>query len=93
MRWLLFLARLAFICNLFFIACVIFRYWTVVQNQSIVGFVVIIGWLMAPVINLIFNVSFVLSFYRRKETLHIPRWLIMFNVGMQLLQLIIITVG
>jgi hypothetical protein len=93
MRWLLFLARLAFICNVFFIACVVFRYWDVLNNQQFVSFIVIVGWLMAPVVNLIFNVGYVLTFYRRKLDIRIPKWLIAFNVGMQLLQLIIIFAG
>jgi hypothetical protein len=93
MRWLLFLARLAFICNLFFIACMVFRYVDVAQNQSLTSFIIVIGWMMAPIINLIFNVSYVVTFYRRRDGIKIPRWLLIFNLAMQLLELIIISIG
>jgi len=90
MRWLLFLSRVAFICNLFFVACVIFRYTDVLNGQSIKEFLIITGWLMAPVVTVTVNVLLI-SFYIRKTPLDfIPKWLIVFNIIMQLAQLIII---
>ncbi len=90
MRWLLFLARIAFICNLFFLLCVVLRYWDVLQDQSIKGFIIILGWLMAPLLNLVFNISFVIAYYRRKEPINIPGWLIAANLIIQVLQFIFI---
>lgn len=91
MRWLLFLARVAFICNLFFIACVIFRYKDVVGGESLRGFIVVVGWLLAPIITAIVNILFVtLFFLKKKPHASVAGWLIIFNIIMQLAQLIII---
>ena len=91
MRWLLFLARVAFVCNLFFLACVYFRYKDVIGNQSLKGFIIVVGWLVAPIITVITNVLFLTLFLLKKNPgASTPRWLIVFNVVMQLVQLIII---
>ena len=90
MRWLLFLARIAFICNIFFILSVILRFWNIVHDQTIIGFVVVIGMLMAPLLNFIFNVSFVIAYYRKTAPLGIPGFIIVFNLIVQILQLIFI---
>ncbi len=90
MRWLLFLARIAFICNIFFVLSIALRFLNFTPGQSFTGLVVILGMLMAPLVNLIFNVSFVIAYYRKKEPLGIPGFIIAFNLVSQLLQLIII---
>jgi len=91
MRWLLFLYRVAFICNLFFIACVVFRYKDVIGDQSLRGFIVVIGWLLAPIITVIANVLFItLLILKKKPQATIALWLLVFNIIMQLAQLIII---
>lgn len=91
MRWLLFLARVAFICNLFFIACVIFRYKDVIGGESLRGFIVIVGWLIAPIITVIVNVLYLALFLLKKQPgVLIPGWLLVFNIIIQLAQLIII---
>jgi hypothetical protein len=91
MRWLLFLLRVAFICNFFFVACVILRYKDFIDDQSIKGFMVVVGWLIAPVITVTVNVI-LLSIYiiKRMPLDFIPKWLIVVNIIMQLAQLIII---
>ncbi len=91
MRWLLFLARVAFICNLFFIACVFFRYKEVIGDQSLRGFIVVAGWLLAPIITVIVNVLFITLFFLKKNPqASVPGWLLVFNLIMQLAQLVII---
>jgi len=90
MRWLLFLARIAFICNIFFILSVILRFWNIIHDQTVIGFVVILGMLMAPLVNFIFNVSFMIAYYRKTAPLGIPVFIIAFNLVVQVLQLIVI---
>lgn len=90
MRWLLFLGRIAFICNIFFILSIILRFWNILQDQTVIGFIVIIGMLMAPLLNFIFNLSFIIAYYRKKAPLGIPGWILAFNFVVQVLQLIII---
>ncbi|WP_207494238.1 hypothetical protein [Aridibaculum aurantiacum] len=87
---LLFLARTAFICNLFFLLCILFKFWEVIGDQALAGFIIIVGWVMAPLLNLVFNVVFVIAFYKRKQPLMIPKYIIGFNVIIQLLQFIFI---
>ena len=90
MRWLYFLARLAFICNILFLLSLLFRMADIQVNQAITGFIIIGGMLMAPLLNLVFNVSFIIKYYTAKQPLGIPAWLIAFNIIVQVLQLIII---
>ncbi|MBA4140763.1 MAG: hypothetical protein H0X70_09725 [Segetibacter sp.] len=91
MRWLLFLSRVALICNLFFIACIFFRYKDVMGDQSLRGFVVVVGWLLAPIITVIANVLFITLFIlKKKPQATMPGWLLVFNIIMQIVQLIII---
>ena len=91
MRGLLFLARVAFICNIFFILCVIFRYWDVIGDEATRGFIIVIGWLLAPLVNLILNITLIIFFYRKAIPKGlIPGWLIAFNLIIQFFQLIYI---
>jgi hypothetical protein len=91
MRWLLFLLRVALICNLFFVACVFFRYKDVIGEQALKGFIVVVGWLLAPIITVIANVLFLALYFLKKQPLSIiPGWMLVFNLIMQLAQLIII---
>jgi hypothetical protein len=91
MRWLLFLLRVAFLCNLFFIVCVILRYKNVIDDQSLKGFIVVVGWLIAPVVTVTVNVILLSSYILKRIPLDfIPKWLIVVNIIMQLAQLIII---
>jgi hypothetical protein len=91
MRWLLFLSRVAIICNFFFILCVILRYRDIIDDQSLKGFIVVVGWLIAPIITVTVNVI-LLSLYiiKRVPLDFIPKWLVACNIIMQLAQLIII---
>jgi hypothetical protein len=91
MRWLLFLARLTFICNLFFICCVVFRYKDIIEDQLLKGLVIVLGWLIAPLLTVTLTVLLLAIYFKRKVTsAQIPAWLIIFNVLMQIAQIIII---
>jgi hypothetical protein len=83
--------RVAFLCNLFFIVCVILRYKNVIDDQSLKGFIVVVGWLIAPVVTVTVNVILLSSYILKRIPLDfIPKWLIVVNIIMQLAQLIII---
>jgi hypothetical protein len=91
MRLLLFFARVAFIFNLFFIACLIFRYNDVVTDQTLKGFVIVVGWLLAPILNFIFVLVFLIwKLAGKASTAPIPSWLVSFNIIMLIAQLFII---
>ena len=75
-----FLFKFAFICNVFFIVCMILRYSHADRYlfQALIGISLILGWI-APLINLI---SFILALIlisriRRKQ---IPLWLLYTNI-------------
>jgi hypothetical protein len=91
MRLLLFLARIAFIFNLFFLACLIFRYNDIVTDQSLEGFVIVVGWLIAPISNFIFVAIYLIGNLLRKIPAgKLPGWLVIFNLVLMILQLVIL---
>jgi hypothetical protein len=82
-----FLFRLAFICNIFFIVCMILLYSHADQYmfQALIELSVILGWI-APIINLInFILALVLISRIRKK--QIPRWLLYTNIICFILQI------
>jgi hypothetical protein len=82
-----FLFRLAFICNVFFIVCMILRYSHADQYlyESLISISLILGWI-APVINLIsFILALVLISRIRKK--QIPLWLLYTNLICFILQI------
>jgi len=81
------LFRLAFICNIFFIVCLVMWYTTApsYMPQPLVEFSIILGWL-APFINLV-NFILALVFLSRMQRSQIPRWLLYVNIICFLLQI------
>jgi hypothetical protein len=79
MRGLLFLARVAFICNLFFVLCLFIRHTHFTIAEGATGFVVIVGWVMSVIFNLIFTVYFIWIF-ATKKALTVPLWLVCLNL-------------
>ena len=86
MRGLLFLGRVAFICNFFFILCLLMRHTHLTVPQAATEFVVITGWLMSVVFNLLFAVVAAVIFIRKKK-LAITFWLFGFNLTCLLIQI------
>jgi len=78
MRWLLFLGRITFICNLFFILCLLLRHTHFTVPQGFIEFIIIAGWVMSVFLNIIFAFSLAI-FIKKKEQL-IPFWLLAFNL-------------
>ena len=87
MKGLLFLSRLAFICNLLFLICLLLRWkgdFIVVDNiKNTVG---ILGWFMAPFVNLSVCIWYGIRLIRREKT---PGWLALTNFLFLLIQLYI----
>ena len=78
MHRLLFLGRIAFICNIFFIVCLLLRHTHFPVNQGLTEFVIITGWIMSVILNIIFAISLAM-FIKKKET-RIHVWLFAFNL-------------
>lgn len=67
MQGLLFLGRIAFICNLFFILCLLLRHTHLTVPQGFTEFILIAGWIMSVFLNIIFAFSLAI-FIKKKET-------------------------
>jgi hypothetical protein len=89
MRWLLFLSRVAFICNLFFLLTVLLQWRNLIGDEQLASTVVIIGYLFAVFIfNPVVNLSYGITLLRKKALFtFVPRWLVLANFIFLLLQL------
>ncbi|MEO8173715.1 MAG: hypothetical protein ABI581_11550 [Sediminibacterium sp.] len=80
MKGLLFLARVALICNVLFLACVIMRYLpNVIESQVVIGTMVVLGLLLAPFVNLAANIAYLVVRMRKRPHI-LPVWLVIANL-------------
>ncbi len=81
------LFRLAFICNVFSVVCIIMWYTTIPKYmpQPLIEFSIILGWL-APIINFI-NFVLALILLSRIRNKQIPLWLLYVNIICFLIQI------
>lgn len=87
MKGLSFFSRFAFICNLFFLVCVIIQRTHFLGSgsagfagqQEISGIVIVLGWFLAPFLNLGVNTSYAILLINRKPFI-LPRWLAFTNL-------------
>jgi len=88
MRWLLFLARVAFICNVLFLLCLVILYSKdIVQVEFLKNIVIILGWLLSFPVNFIVNATeLTLLLSRKPSPTH--NWLRIFNFVVIILQII-----
>jgi hypothetical protein len=88
MRWLSFLSRVAFICNVFFLLAVSIQFSNWIHNQDLTSFIAILGYffvvLFNPLVNLCYLVLFVI---RKKFWTVVPAWLITANILFLIMQL------
>jgi hypothetical protein len=88
MRWLLFLSRLAFICNIFFLLAVSLQLTNWVHNQDIAATIAIIGYFMVVLFNPLVNILyFILFIIRKKFWTIVPSWLIASNILFLVMQI------
>jgi hypothetical protein len=89
MLWLLFLSKLAFICNLAFLVSFIFRVTNWLTNHDIEAYIIIIGWVLSAVVNPIVVFIYLIIFWiNRKKLSIVPVWLIVMNILFLFLQLV-----
>ena len=80
MRWLLFLSRLAFVCNCFFLLALSFQFGRWFQNQDAEATVIIIGYFMSALLNPAALVCYALLFLVKRAGLNpVPKWLMIAN--------------
>jgi hypothetical protein len=89
MRWLLFLSKLAFICNLAFLVSFLFRVTSWLENQDIKAYIIIIGWVLSVIFNPLVVLCYLLFFlFKRKSLAVVPAWIIVLNIFFLFLQLV-----
>lgn len=89
MRPLLFATRMAFICNMLFILCLIIqRTYDFIPNKDLSSMVVLLGWMVAPIQNLIANIWYG-SVLVSKSTIRLPQWIAVFNLSLLIIQMFV----
>lgn len=89
MKALLFLARLALICNVLFLFCAVMqRVEDIIPTGSIKSTIIVLGWFVAPFLNVVVNLWFLSARISGKPT-GLAGWLAVTNLLFLLLQLFI----
>jgi len=78
MQGFLFLARVAFICNLFFLICLLLRHTGFTIPHSLNEFVIIVGWILSVLINIVFT-GCTIGLLVMKKKITTPAWLVIIN--------------
>ena len=86
MRLLLFLSRVALICNVFFIVCLLKRHTHVIPFD-VSGFVIIVGWILSLIFNVVVN-GVQLGMLVTKRNVEVPVWLRLINLAVFLFQIV-----
>lgn len=89
MRWLLFLSKLAFICNLLFIPAFILQIRNFIPDQNFSSYIIIIGFVFSILFNPMTNLCYIVTYFINKKLLAtIPGWLIVVNILFLFLQVV-----
>jgi len=89
MQQLLFLSRLACICNVCFVLTAIFKFVPALKQGHFVSTVLVLGLPVAFVLNLVVHTGIAIVILKRKKVKqHMPSWLMIFNLLCLVLQLI-----
>ncbi|RYZ23518.1 MAG: hypothetical protein EOO16_04625 [Chitinophagaceae bacterium] len=87
MRGTLFLSRIAFICNVFFLLAVGLRLGVPANLQVVVSTIGIIGFVLAALFNPLVNLVYAGLLIRKRLALSVPVWLAVANFIFLLLQI------
>jgi hypothetical protein len=89
MRWLLFLARVAFICNVLFLLCLIILFTKdFIHSEFFKSIIIVLGWFLSFPVNFTVNTTEIVLLLSRKPS-QTPNWLRIFNFIVFILQIII----
>ncbi len=80
MKALLFLARLALICNVLFLVCLVLqRTPDFISSQAVKGTLIVLGVFLAPFVNLAANIGYLVRVLS-KRSVNLPVWLAVTNL-------------
>jgi hypothetical protein len=92
MRVLLFLSRVALLCNLLFLVCVIIQHTKdFIGNSDVNNYVIILGWFVAPFFNITVNVWWLIALIN-KRAIRMKGWLVTANLLFLLFQFFVLFV-
>lgn len=87
MRWLRFLSKLAFVCNVFFLLAFSIQLTNWIKDEQLESTIVVIGYVMGFLINPITIICyFFTAISYRKGLKEIPAWLIVANIMFLIIQ-------
>src|SRR5688572_27995005 len=91
-RLLLFLSRIALICNFFFLVAASLQWKDYIGNSMVVSTIVVIGYFLAvflfsPLVNALYLIR---SIWKKDLLVQVPLWLVVCNFLFLLLQIIFI---
>ncbi|MGN6416030.1 MAG: hypothetical protein ACTHMC_00965 [Pseudobacter sp.] len=88
MRKLLFLSRVAFLCNICFLLAWLIQYLPVSPHGHIASTIIVLGTGVAVILNMVVNIIVIISLFVKKSNWQFyPRWLIICNFLFLILQL------
>ena len=89
MRWLLFLSRVAFVCNLLFLVAFTLSVTKWLKNEELTSAIIIAGFVLSVLFNPLVNVCYLVVFWvKRKSLAIIPAWIMVMNILFIILQLV-----
>ena len=91
MRSLNFLSKLAFLCNLAFIWCLVLRHTPFSSQEDLDSMLVIMGWVMAVVVNFSVCLVIIVNLVAHRP-MRVPLWLMITNLAFAVIQLIYILI-
>ena len=87
-----FLAKLAIICNAFYLFTTAFLFFSWLKIPAdIANFMAVLGLEMAPFVNLLFVIWLIINLIRKKS-IDLPQWQTIINLLMLLLQIILLII-
>jgi len=90
-KWLLFLSRVAFICNVCFLIAFSIQMTDWIKNEDITSTIALIGYVMGVIINPLLVICYLVIFISSKKRLKIvPSWLLTANILFLVIQLLYI---
>ena len=87
-----FISKLAIICNAFYLFTTAFLFlsWLKIPKE-VANFMAVLGLEMAPFVNLVFVIWFIINLLRKKQ-IDLPKWQTIINFSMLLLQITLLII-
>jgi len=89
MRFLRFLSRVAFICNICYVLASLVRYLPNPPEGDVLSTIIVLGWMLGMLVNMVVNVWW-LVVWAAKRQMDVPRWLLIVNFIFLIIQLVIL---